>query len=165
MTRYGETAFGALVILGAIGLFIISNGVRDFSLASVNAAFMPRVTAGLLLILGAVTLIGSWSKTTAGEPKREPKREPDRAKTAETKAVWPSVLASMVLMTVYVALLDSLGFVLASIGYIFLQILLLKKRAPSRYVTFALVAILVPVSAYLAFVHLFEVMVPAGVFG
>lgn len=161
MTRYGETAFGALVILGAIGLFIISNGVRDFSLASVNAAFMPRVTAGLLLILGAVTLIGSWSKTTAGEPKREP----DRAKTAETKAVWPSVLASMVLMTVYVALLDSLGFVLASIGYIFLQILLLKKRAPSRYVTFALVAILVPVSAYLAFVHLFEVMVPAGVFG
>lgn len=161
MTRYGETAFGVLVILGAVGLFVISNDVRDFSTSNVNAAFMPRIAAGLLLVLGAVTVIGGWSKKPADDaaPVREEVKEPGG------QGGWLLVGASAVLMTAYVALLDSLGFMLASIGYIFLQIMLLKKSAPTHYITFSLVAVLVPVSAYLAFVHLFEVMVPAGVLG
>lgn len=155
MTRMGETAFGAVVILAALGLFVISGDIRDFTNSQIDAAFLPRIAAGLLLILGAATVLNGWKLPKPTAPKN---------KTHEVKksSGLPFVLASMGLMTAYVALLDSVGFVICSVVYVFCQILLLRKQASKRWMTFVVVSLVVPVVAYGLFVYVFEVMVPAG---
>lgn len=158
MTRMGETAFGAVVILAALALFVISGDIRDFTNRQIDAAFLPRIAASLLLILGAATVLSGW---------KLPKQTTPKAKTNEAKKTsgLAFVLASMALMTCYVALLDSVGFVICSVAYVFCQILLLRKQASKRWMTFAVVALLVPTVAYGLFVYVFEVMVPTGLLG
>lgn len=158
MSRFGETAFGAFIMAVAIGLFVISGEVRDFTNSAINAAFMPRIAATLLLILGAVTLFSGWRITATKA------RSMAESNTPKTSGI-PFVLASMTLMLGYVMFLDTLGFVICSVSYVLGQILLLRKQAKKQWLTFLSVALLVPVLAYVLFVYLFEVMVPAGLLG
>ncbi len=161
MSRYGEMSFGVVVMLAAVGLFIIAGNVQDFMLSSngVGAAFMPRIAATILLLLGLVTFSAAWRL----EPAKT--KKPTHLEEAKSKGGQFYALISIALMMGYIALLSSLGFVITSAIYIFCQILILRKQSPKRWVTFLAVAIFLPITAYLLFVNVFEVMVPAGLLG
>lgn len=154
MSRYSEMMFGMLVLCFAIALFVISGDVRDFTHSKIDAAFMPRIAAGLLVVLGISTVLSGWRLPTSVSVQKQ-----------KTRSGVPFVLASMGLMLAYVACLDSVGFVICSVSYVLGQILLLRKQAKKHWLMFLSVALLVPVVAYVLFVYVFEVMVPAGVLG
>jgi len=161
MSRYGEMSFGAAIMLAAAGLFMMAGNVQDFMLSSnsVGASFMPRIAASILLLLGLVTFMAAWRITPTAMTQQTNRQEKEN-----TGGLF-FTLISIVLMIGYIALLDTLGFVIASAIYIFCQILILRKQAPKRWITFLLVALFLPVSAYLLFVYVFDVMVPAGLLG
>jgi hypothetical protein len=164
MLRYVDVRMGALVVIAGVGLFLASNDVKDFSMGSVDAAFMPRIAAVLFILLGSVLLIRGWRQWQAAEQVPAVDPEP-RLDEHGGWGGWSAVLCSALLMLGYVGLLEYLGFILASSAYVFLQIQILRKTAPPRHLLFALVAVTVPTGAYLLFVHAFQVMVPAGVLG
>lgn len=158
MSRNGETIFGGVVVLAAIGLFVISGDIQDFTNSNIDAAFLPRIAAGLLLVLGLVTILSGRRMST--EEVSELTVEQQQAPSG-----LPYVLASIGLLLLYVALLDDVGFVICSIVYVFVQVILLTKQETKRWIVFSVVSLVVPVVIYLLFVNVFEVMVPAGLLG
>lgn len=161
MSCYSEVCVGGLVALAGVGLLSISAEVQDFSTGTVDAAFMPSIAAALFILFGGIVLVRGLRLPQSAEGALSPQR---RSRPG-LRSGWGPVSCSFILMIAYAGLLDSLGFILASVAYVFLQIQLLRKEAPPRQWLFALVAISVPTAAYLLFVHAFDVMVPAGVLG
>ena len=142
----------------AVALYWASLDVRDFASIGVGAGFVPKLTAALFLLVG-LTLIGSaWrsDKPVTAQDKPEPQED-------ETSGGVGAVALSIALMIGYVAVLDSAGFVLASIVYVFLQILILCKQHRRRYLLFALSAAIPAVLFYYVFVDVFDVSLPPGV--
>lgn len=157
MTRQRDLITALCVIGLGLGLFWLGGQVRDFASAGIGAGFLPRIVAVLLVVLGAVLLLGARHRpvVSAADPEQE----------GGEWGGWPAVLASVGLMGAYVAALDGLGFILASSLYIFLQTLVLAKNARRRYLGFGLIGLGVSAGAYWLFVRVFQVMIPAGLLG
>ncbi len=147
--------------IGAIGLAVLmfsaSFDIKEFVVTRAGASFMPRVTAGLFAILGSILVFESF---------RYAKSAPANEKNEENVfGGWPAVILSAILMCAYVGLLNTLGFIVSSVVYIFLQMLVLAKGAKCHYLLFSLISILVPIIVYFLFVHMFKVMIPSGILG
>lgn len=162
MSRYRETAFGLLVVFAALALFTISADVRDFTNSKIDAAFMPRIAAGMLLVLGLITAVSGWKALPEAQGNDQSSKT-EEVPNIQNGAVF--VVASMLWMLAYVALLDTVGFVICSVAYVFGQILMLRKQAKKRWGIFVSVSVGVPIVAYVLFVYVFEVMVPPGILG
>lgn len=74
-----------------------------------------------------------------------------------------SVLLTMALLVIYVFLIPSLGFVIAGILYLFLQMIVMSnKPTPKQFVLYAVISIILPFVVYSIFVNVFNLMLPAG---
>lgn len=145
-------------------LFWASNDVKDFASIGVGAAFLPRLTAILFLIVGAIIVFqGLHPKTSPKTAKAE--TQPEQTEQPVVFGGISAVALSIALMLIYVLLLDYLGFLLASALYVFLQILVLNKNAPRHYLKFALAALIPAVLAYVLFVNVFQISLPVGLLG
>ncbi len=156
---------GSVVIVLSLLLFAATLGVKDFAATGVGAAFLPRIAAGLFAFLGVVMVAGGLYKPSGNaKPARPEPPQSDKSATVPFGGA-ASVLLSFGLMCAYVGLLDSLGFILTSIVYIFAQTLILTKGAPRHYLLFGVLALFTSVGAYYLFVRVFQVMIPAGILG
>ena len=72
---------------------------------------------------------------------------------------------SGVLMLVYVFSIGSLGFLLPSIVYMFLQILLYTTMGKRNYLVAILSSVLIPCAVYFLFRNYFFLMLPKGILG
>jgi len=159
MPRNKEAATGIFgIIFGAV-LFILSYQVKDFASIGVGAGFLPRISAVLFIIVGTFILLkGARSGTEKAEGK------PAEEKNGKTAKLNP-VLLSMLLLCTYVALLKPVGFIICSALYIFLQSIILSKGSKQNYLALAAISAIASASAYVLFVRVFQVMIPAGLLG
>ncbi len=168
MSRHKDVATGCVVIGFAILIFVLSLDVKDFAVARIGAAFLPRVAAMLFAVLGTILVIEGWGRRSRETPTSESTTPATGGGTVGESPIfggWVAVMLSVGLMCAYVAALSSLGFIISSAIYVFLQILVLAKNARRNYALFGLVAIVTPVAAYFMFVRVFQVMIPAGILG
>jgi putative tricarboxylic transport membrane protein len=168
MTRSKDVVTGLVTIGLAIFLFAISSDVKDFAAVGVGAGFLPRLAAVLLGVLGILLAVDGWRqvKRTAGRaPLPSDTGTSAAADEVQVFGGGLAVLLSVGLMCAYVALLQSLGFVLASSLYAFLQMLILAKNTRKNLLQFGAVAFASSAIAYFLFVRIFQVMLPAGVLG
>lgn len=157
---YRDLITGSVVMLGAVAMFVASANLKDFAAIGVGASFMPRLTALLLFIVGLVIVSSTWR--TGGR-----NREPLKAQESEPGVFGglPAVLLSIVLMFIYLALLDPLGFLLSSVLYAFAQMIVLTKDGNRRYMVFAVSSLVTAIAAYYLFVNVFDISLPAGLMG
>jgi putative tricarboxylic transport membrane protein len=66
------------------------------------------------------------------------------------------------LMVIYVALLDSIGFLIMSAVYVFFQILLLSRKDQKNYLVTAIAAIVSSAAIYYLFLYGFKMILPIG---
>ena len=151
---------GIGTILLAVLLYTASYNIQEFIATRVGASFLPRVAAVLFAILG-ILLVASSFRCAPTDPiiVKEEGREP----TEKISGGLPAVLLSAVLMCAYVGLMSRIGFIITSAIYIFFQILVLAKEAKRQYLLFAVISVVTPLLIYLLFVHVFKVMIPAGI--
>jgi len=143
-------------ILLAVVLYSASFDIKEMIATRVGASFLPRIVAGALTLLGAILVFGSL-RCVAPRPARQQNHE------ERVFGGLPAVLLSALLMCAYVGLMESLGFVLTSSIYIFLQILILAKEEKRNYLAFILISIILPIAVYYLFVNVFKVMIPGGI--
>ncbi|NQD79511.1 tripartite tricarboxylate transporter TctB family protein [Pseudomonas sp. CrR14] len=142
-------------------LFWACMNIKEFAAIGVGSAFVPRLTAGLLLVVGLALLIDSWRQPRAAEGETTESQQT----TSSGLVGLPAVAASVISMVIYMALLDPLGFLPASALYGFAQMLILAKDAKRAYLKFALIAALPAACFYYLFVNLFDISLPAGILG
>ncbi len=151
---------GVGVILLGLFMYFASYDIQEFVRTRVGASFMPRVASSLFIILGGILIVGCFR---CAVPTEEKTQEPEEGE--KVFGGLPAALMSLGLMVAYVGLMESVGFIITSVVYIFLQILVLAKQGPRNYLLFGLISIIVPIVVFFLFVHVFKVLIPAGILG
>ena len=115
--------------------------------------FMPKLASGLWLLIGGLLVVYTiWDKC----PKEE------------AKGNLKGFLLTLVLLFMYVLLLEPVGFVITSIVYMFIQMMLFVPRElvnKKRLIVFAVVSFLLPVLVNLLFANVFYLILPTGILG
>lgn len=168
--KYRDVISSVFVIALAIFIAYFSKDIRTVKFTSVGANFFPRIIAVMLGGLGVILLI-----TSIMEVKRRGLNSVDN-KTAvkevtssgskkggiiSRNADWVSVI----LIMAYVFSMGKLGFIIASIVYLFLQMVVLSTAGKVKFMSLGLVAVISPVVIYLIFTKIFGLMLPSGILG
>jgi putative tricarboxylic transport membrane protein len=145
-----EVVIGAAMLTtGLIYLFLTANLPRK---AFIDAAFVPYLLAAGMCILGVLQLLAAW-----GQAPRED------AAAAEAGPDYLTVGKTLGLIVGYIAMLQWLGFPIATVAYLYLQFLALTPHdhrvSHPRYLLIALCA---SVFIYVVFRHGFDLLLPAG---
>lgn len=161
MIRHRTDVFIGIAFLAlSTLLFWASLDIKDFASVGVGASFVPRLTAGLFLLLGLALIITGSQRTiesTCAESKNSTADAEDKVFGGPI-----AVTITVLLMCGYLFMMQTLGFIITSVGYVFLQTLVLTKNAKKRYVLFLFTSILSTIAAYYLFVVVFGISLPAG---
>lgn len=162
MSKYRDIFSGVLVLCFTLLLYVLTLDINEVSFAGVGADFMPRILVVTLGILGCaltVTSVLEYKRIQCGA----------KAKPAPDKEPAPNgyllVSANILLFVLYIYFLDSIGFIITTTIFIFLQILILTERKKNRYGLFAIIALTTSVCSFYVFIFAFQVLLPAGILG
>ena len=121
--------------------------------------FMPMVIGTLILILALMLLFSSIKNFKRNAAKAE-------AMPSDTSD-YKRVLASLVLVVIYVNILAPVGFIISTLGYLFLQILVLApdgSRTSKNVMLYALIDVVFVFVVFFLFRYGFKIVLPAGIF-
>ncbi len=159
---------GTVLFVFAAVYFIMAFDISTFrGLGStpLTAQFMPKFWGICLLILSALVIIRGARQYSAW--KKSPAAEKEGQKDGKSWWYWNyAVVLSFVALALYVALLEPLGFIVATMLYVFFGILAItppyKKKS---YVLAAVIAVVTAVLLDYVFVVLLNVLLPQGLIG
>lgn len=158
--KYNELTLG--IIIAAIGLIylLLTKTVPKKSVADavVDARTLPFILSSMLLFLGAIQI-------GVGIKKAKDQKEEEKSAEKEEKPSYSTVVKTMIVILVYVALLSRLGFLVMTAICLFLQFIILtpvdKKK---NYILYAGIAVISSVVIYTAFRNGLNLMLPQGIF-
>lgn len=168
MARLNKDIFAsAFFIVFSIGMYIASNSIIKLTVSKVGADFVPKLVAIGMLILSVFYLIQSIKKQIRiknGVDKNAPVEKENE--TEEKKKISPlSVVATVGLLVLYIALLPYIGFLITTTVYLFFQMYLLAAKTERKIPMFVVISIITSVFIYFIFKYVFYLMLPAGILG
>lgn len=154
--KYWDIVSGLGVMALGAGILLASTKIKSLDVSRFGSGFFPSMVAVLFLVLGLVILASGIKLALGPDQKAESKDGKPR--------LW-AVLATFVLMAAYATFLPSLGFLVATAIYLFVQMLLLVPNDKRNLLLFALISVVASVVVYFTFVKVFQLMLPAGILG
>jgi putative tricarboxylic transport membrane protein len=139
-----------LVMLGAT-LFIAAQGIETGAAMAQGGDFMPKLLSGIWLVISILNFL--YGIKLKSEEK------------VDASAKLSGFLSTLILLVVYLIILRPLGFVLASMGYLFVQMYLIvpsEKKTKRTYGLFAVLSIGVPIAVSWIFANVFSLILPMG---
>lgn len=157
-----KSSIPGTVVLLLIGLFFLldSSNIHVFEgmgSTAINSATLPRMWAILLIALCIYVLGRTFIKM-----RKEASTEERRTLKKLILDNYESVL-SLILMAVYYGLMKPIGFVLATILYLYGQILLLQRKTERNFWIPAVLAVVASVLIYYVFRYRLEIVLPQGI--
>lgn len=173
-----DRGLGIFVSLFGLGVFVLSFTVKTRTVLTIGPGFMPRIIGAILLLLGVVLTLQTFRKKRETEKKSEEKSEKnskvsDQRSKAEDALVsrisrnqkFP-VVATFVLLILYVGLLEVLGFTLATVCYLALQFLVLaEERTRKRALLYVLASLVCSAVITVIFGYFLRLYLPQGILG
>lgn len=144
------------IFFAALGVFVYAQGAAMPAVKrGLGPGGYPKFIATGLVLLGVILAAQYFFKPKApAVPAAD-----SAAKAAKAKSALLRAFAFALMCFVYSQLIFPLGFVPASVLFLFAAIHFAGYR---NRVTAALTAVLLPVAAYLLFRHVFLVLIPTG---
>lgn len=141
-----------IFIFGAL-LFISAQSIKVGAAMGQGGDFMPKLCSVLWLIISGLLVV-----TTVL----------DKCPRGEEKGNLKGFFLTLILLFLYVLLLEPVGFVITSIVYMFIQMMLFVPKElinKKQLIVFAVVSVLLPVLVNLLFENVFYLILPAGILG
>ena len=161
LKNYRHIIAGAVVILFSVVLFIGSFFVEGAKPAGVGTDFMPRLVAICIFALGVANLVSEVGKYRF--LKANGKLEPPSEKKSFKEWFYANLdWASAALMVCYTFAIMKIGFLIPSVIYMFLQILLYTTSKKRNWILYVVMSVVIPLGIYLLFRNYFHLMLPAG---
>lgn len=156
-----------LFVFAAVYFFMAFDisAFRGLGSTPLTAQFMPKFWGICLMILSALVIIRGARQYSAC--KKSPETEKEKGKDGKDWWYWNyAVVLTFVVLALYVALLGPLGFIVATMLYIFFGILAITPPYKKKnYVLAAVVAVVAAVLLDYVFVVLLNVLLPRGLIG
>lgn len=167
MKKYGELIGGVVVFMVAAVYFWMAFSIKKFGAGQpgiITSDVMPKIYGAAVMLLGAIQIFRGIRELKAPAAPAGP----DEAETKGKFPVEPEILLTFLLLVVYVALLQTVGFVIMSILFVLgLSAILLptEKRGKSSYLMILVVAVIFTVAITAIFVKGFNLTLPMGLLG
>jgi putative tricarboxylic transport membrane protein len=155
VSRGTKDIVSGVVLLGlAIAMLVAGLGIKRTLLVGVGSGFGPSLVALLLAWVSTCILAQGLAarSTQAAEPPEGGRGDGRRT------------LATFVLIAVYVALLEKVGFLIMTFAYLVGQFLVMAPPSARHPLRFVAIGALVVLVSYYTFVKGFDLMLPAGLF-
>ncbi|WP_226527031.1 tripartite tricarboxylate transporter TctB family protein [Metabacillus niabensis] len=168
MARLNKDIFAsAFLILFSIVMYMASNSIIKLTVSKVGADFVPKLVAIGMLILSVFYLISSVKQQIKSKSEAASKIIPNKENnTEEKKKIRPlSVLLTVGLLVLYIALLPYIGFLITTTVYLFFQMYVLAAKTERRIVLFIGISIATSIFIYFIFKYVFYLMLPTGILG
>ena len=157
--KYGDIVIGIFyAALGAVTIWL-GQQLPKSRVMKIGPDFMPMVIGILILVLALMLLFSAVKNFKANAAKAE-------AMPADTSD-YKRVLASLVLVVIYVNILAPIGFILSTLGYLFLQIVVLApndRRSSKNILIYAAIDVIFVFIVFFLFRYGFKIVLPAGIF-
>lgn len=128
MRIYRDLIGGLVFMALSVAYYIMARGIADAGVSRMGPAFVPEIIAIVTFVLSLILVIQGWrtvirehAATRASRVTAGGRADADLQLAHERRTARWSVLASAVLLVAYVMAIDSLGFVLSTVAYLFLQ--------------------------------------------
>lgn len=156
MKKKIELAVGVVFFVLGFGMFYMSSAMQPVIENDIGPGFLPKIVGIGFMVLSVIKLIMS-------------SRLPSEASASfgENTAFKKGIL-TVVIFTLYVFTFKSLGFLISSVLYLFIEITLLKydgEDIKKGIKSTALIALLVPAVVYFFFTGVLDLVLPAGILG
>lgn len=140
-----------LFLAFGVFLFVQSMGVKHMMKNDVGSGFFPKVIAVAIIAVALVRLV-----MTLKEEEKEAKKS-----NSDPKGGWMTI----VLVSLYVLAFNEVGFLIATVIYLFLQMLVLTPAEKRNIPLLAVISVAAPVFIYTLFVYVINTPLPKGIFG
>ena len=137
-------AFGAFVYYEASGIKHVMNN-------DVGSAFFPKIIAGAMILVALIRLVMAL---------REEEKEA-KASNSDLKGGWETIL----LLCIYVLAFQPVGFILDTIVFLFLEMLVLTPKEKRNLPLLGILSVATPFIIYTLFVYAINTPLPKGLFG
>lgn len=144
------------VIFIALGVFmyIQSMNFKPLMKNDVGSGFFPKIVAIVIMTIATANLLLTF-KNKDDDTKKS------KAKNSDLFGGWISVA----LIGLYVLVYNSVGFLISTAVYLFLQILVLCPKEKRNIPLFGTISVLTSVFIYTMFVYVINMPLPKGIFG
>lgn len=157
--RYRDIIAGTVLMVLSVVLFISAFYIKSAVSMNVGPDMMPKLASAVLFILGlAITAQGAVDL-------KKGKTDEDQEDAGKLRAGRLGAGKTMGLMVIYAAVIPTVGFLVSTSVYAFLQMMILSPADKKKPALFALVSVLSTVIIYFAFTKAFHLMLPAGIIG
>ena len=157
--KYGDIIVGIFYTALGAAVIYLAKQLPKSRVMKIGPDFMPMVIGVLILILALMLLFSSIKNFKRNAAKAE-------AMPADTSD-YKRVLASLVLVVIYVNILAPVGFILSTLGYLFLQILVLApddRRKSKDVMLYAIIDVVFVLVVFFLFRYGFKIVLPSGIF-
>ena len=162
--RYRTAIFAAvLLIFFALVIFFTKDIQRLVVNTTVDARFWPKVIGIGGCVLSVMLFIQGVVEGNTLK-KREEKGLIEKPSKGEGLFKGDSLrtLLTLVLMFLYIAGLQTFGFIVMTLVYLFLQFMLLSESGNRKILRLAVITVLFTAIVYLLFRNVFQMMLPIG---
>ncbi|MEW6548085.1 MAG: tripartite tricarboxylate transporter TctB family protein [Spirochaetota bacterium] len=150
--RQRDIIAAAIFLAFSVFMFLNSMGIKSIIPNEVGSGYVPRFVSVVIFILAAALLLLTLLRKKIG---------PTEKADEDIKGGIFTVLA----LAAYVALFETLGFLLATALYLFAQITILSNEKNRRFLLFGIISVVVPAVIYVLFKALFHMPFPTGILG
>lgn len=150
--KISEVVLSMILLIAGIALWFASQKIEVGAAMGQGGDFMPKLCSAVWVLISALLLISNITM----------KDESEKAGGINLKGFF----ATLILLFIYVFMLKPVGFVISSIVYMLIQMLLFVPavyRTKKNYILFVILSVIVPVAVNALFVNVFSLILPTGI--
>lgn len=157
--KYGDIVVGIFFMCLSSALIVMAKMLPKSKVMDIGPDFMPLCIGSVTLVLAAVLTFLSVRdfKTRAAALSAEDLPDCD----------YRRVLESIILVLIYVFMLQPVGFILSTMVYLMLQMLVLSPddgRGKKDIIRLAVINVIFTMIVFFLFRYGFKIVLPAGIF-
>ena len=158
---YQNIVIGVIVIAFSVAMLINSATIRvdKFSSSPVdNAAFLPRLIFGILIVIGIVLVIMGIQDI---KPNRKKLLEGEALEKASKETL--RSLGALLMLAAYILCFKPVGFIISSIVYLIAMMYYMTKKEDRKPILFIIISVAMTLIVYFCFKQFLYIYLPAGI--
>ena len=157
--KYGDIVVGIFFMVLSAVMIAMAQMLPKSKVMDIGPEFMPTVIGILTFVLAAMLLFLSIKNFKLNTKEIDP--------ASIEKCDYKRVLASVILVLVYVYMLQPVGFILCTLVFLLLQMLVLSpddERDKKHIIKLLIIDVIFTLVVFFLFRYGFKIVLPAGIF-
>lgn len=157
--KYGDIVVGIFFMVLSAVMIAMARMLPKSKVMDIGPDFMPTVIGVIAFVLAALLLFLSIKNFKLNAKEIE--------KASIEDCDYKRVLASIILVLVYVFMLQPIGFIICTLVFLLLQMLVLSpddERGKKDIIKLAVIDVIFTMVVFFLFRYGFKIVLPAGIF-